>query len=116
MARKKTTTATKPKKPATKKKTTKRTSWLSSANTPLIEQYAKQMKSFAKAFADGVIEDSEIKEQESRLVELMKEVEPQLDDALHGKVTELLCEISVYDLMQMMTAMQKARPQSEFRG
>lgn len=118
MAKKKTATtaAAKPKKPAAKKKKAARTSWLSKANTPLIDQYAKQMQSFAKAFADGVIDDDEIKEQESRLVELMKEVEPQLDDELHAKVTQLLCETSVYDLMQMVNTMQKGRPQSEFRG
>jgi hypothetical protein len=46
----------------------------------------------------------------------MKEVEPQLDDAVHEKVTRLLCEMTAYNLMQMLHAMQEARPSTAFRG
>ena len=66
--------------------------------------------------ADGKVDDAEIKAQEARLVALMKEVEPLLDDALHEKVTQLLCELTAYDLMQMLHQMQQARPQTMFRG
>jgi len=116
MAKKQNATAAKNTKAATKKPRTKRTSWLSKTNAPLLDSYARQMKSFLKAAADGVIDDAEIKEQESRMVELMKEVEPQLSDELHAKITELLCEVTVYDLMQVMYTLQKNRPHPEFRG
>jgi hypothetical protein len=66
--------------------------------------------------ADGKIEASELRDQEGRLVALMKEIEPQLDDALHEKVTRLLCELAAYDLMQMVQTMQEARPKTVFRG
>jgi hypothetical protein len=104
----------KPVKPA---KRARRFKWLDpKTKTPLIDTYARKMKSYLKAFADGVIDDDEIKDQEKRLAALMKDVEPQLDDALHQQVTELLCEVTVYDLMQMMHAMQQARPATQFRG
>jgi hypothetical protein len=66
--------------------------------------------------ADGKIEASELRDQEARLVELMKELEPKLDDGLHEKVTRLLCELTAYDLMQMVHTMQNARPKTVFRG
>jgi hypothetical protein len=110
---KKTATA---KKPKTVKKH-KRTRWLDpKTDTPLLQRYARRMNSFLKAMADGIIEKHEIKEQEARLVALMKEVEPKLEDSLHEKVTTLLCELAVYDLMQMLHTMQEARPASRFRG
>jgi hypothetical protein len=46
----------------------------------------------------------------------MKEIEPQLDPQLHGQVTELLCELTAYDLMQALNMMQHARPATKFRG
>jgi hypothetical protein len=83
---------------------------------PLIEEYARQLDSFLTTMADGRVDDAEIKAQEERLVGLMREVEPQLDDALHAKVTRLLCELTAYDLMQMLHTMQQNRPRTAFRG
>ncbi|HJT77620.1 MAG TPA: hypothetical protein VJ739_10510 [Gemmataceae bacterium] len=85
-------------------------------HAPLIEQYARQLDSFLTTMADGRVDDAEIKAQEGRLVALMQEVEPQLDDALHAQVTRLLCELTAYDLMQMLHTMQQNRPRSVFRG
>jgi hypothetical protein len=101
----------------TKKAAKKRTSWLDKhSEHPLIEQYARQLDSFVDALADGKVETSEIKAQETRLVNLMKEIEPQLEDELHEKVTQLLCELTAYDLMQMIHGLQQARPKTKFRG
>jgi hypothetical protein len=47
-------------------------------------------------------------------VDLMKEVEPLLDNALHEKVTRLLCELTAYDLMQTLNLMRP--PARRFRG
>jgi hypothetical protein len=95
----------------------RRTSWLDpKSNTPLIDDYAREMQSFLGAMADGVIEKAELEKQEKKLVSLMKKIEPQLDDELHEQVTQLLCEISVYDAMQMLVELQESRPQSRFRG
>jgi hypothetical protein len=94
-----------------------RTNWFDEkTNEPLIDDYARQLDSFLQTMADGVVEEKEIKAQEGRLVKLMKEVEPKLDDTLHAKVTQLLCELTAYDMMQMLYTMQQARPKTKFRG
>ena len=93
-----------------------RKSWIDpETNEPLIDDYARQLESFVRAFEDGVISDSEISDQEARLVEVMKDVEADLDDATHAKVTRLLCELNAYDIMQFTYEMQKARAKM-FRG
>jgi hypothetical protein len=46
----------------------------------------------------------------------MREVEPLLDEKLHAKVTQLLCELTAYDIMHAVYTMQQARPKTAFRG
>jgi hypothetical protein len=87
-----------------------------SSKTPIIEEQARRLESFLTAVADGVVDESEVRDQEARLVALMREVEPLLDENLHAKVTQLLCELTAYDLMQTMHALHAARPKSVFRG
>jgi hypothetical protein len=94
-----------------------RSSWFDEAtNTPLIEQSARQLDSFVATMTDGRVDAEELHAQEVRLVALMKEIEPQLDDVLHEKVTRLLCELTAYNLFQMARAIQEARPRTRFRG
>lgn len=94
-----------------------RTSWFDDkSQTPQIEQYARNLTSFMDALADGRVDEQELKAQETRLTTLMKAVEPMLDDALHAKITELLCELTAYDLMQTLHEMQKSRRKTVFRG
>ncbi|MEZ6129564.1 MAG: hypothetical protein R3C59_12845 [Planctomycetaceae bacterium] len=93
-----------------------RKSWIDpDTNEPLIDDYARQLESFVRAFEDGVISDKEISDQEARLISVMQEVEAALDDATHAKVTKLLCELNAYDIMQFTYEMQKARA-AMFRG
>jgi hypothetical protein len=95
----------------------KRKSWFDEkSHTILIKEYAQHLASFVQAMADGKVDATELEAQQERLVTLMKEVEPQLDDALHEKVTRLLCELAAYDVMQMIYTMQEARPKTVFRG
>jgi hypothetical protein len=84
--------------------------------TPIIAEEARRLDSFLAAVADGRVDNSEVQEQEARLVALMKEIEPQLEPALHDKVTQLLCELTAYDMMNVMNMMQAARPTTKFRG
>ncbi len=105
------------KKPAAPPPRKRASSWLDeSSQMPIIERYARQLGSFIEAMADGVIEASELKTQEARLVQLMKDIESKLDDNLHAKVTKLLCELTAYDIMQMLHAMHGQRPQTVFQG
>jgi hypothetical protein len=91
--------------------------WFNEAShTPIIAEKSGRAESFVAAMAEGRLGESEIKEQERRLVALMEEVEPQLDPGLHAKVTELLCDLTVYNFMQAMHSVQQARPKTTFRG
>ncbi len=91
--------------------------WFDEATqTPLIENHARRLDSFLSAMADGEVDEHELQAQEARLVKLMKEVEPQLTPALHDKVTQLLCELTAYDIMHTFHIMQEAKPKTMFRG
>lgn len=92
----------------------KRQSWLDDATqTPLIDEYTQKLSTFIQAMADGKIDTTELTEQERRLVDLMKQIEPQLDDALHSQITQLLCELTAYNVMQALFSLQDARPKTE---
>ena len=94
-----------------------RKSWFDvKTNKPLIDEYAQGLESFVTTMADGKVEPKELSAQEKRVVKLMKEVEPLLDNAVHEKVTRLLCELTAYDIMQMLFAMDAARPKTKFQG
>jgi len=85
-------------------------------HTSLIAEKAQRTESFLAAMADGQIDPAEVAAQENRLVALMAEIEPQLAPELHAKVTELLCELTVYDFMQAMISLERSRPKTTFRG
>lgn len=94
-----------------------KSSWFDEATSELlIADHAQRLDSFLKAVADGEITDDELTSQEARVVKLMKEIEPQLDPKLHERVTQLLCEITAFDIMQAMNMMQSARPRAKFVG
>ena len=93
-----------------------RVNWLDDEGGVAIDDMAKRLSSFVQAMADGMISDEEVSTQESRVADLMREVEPLLDDATHAKVTELLCELTAFDIMQLLHTAQAARPKTAFRG
>lgn len=88
-----------------------RKSWLDDkGETTLIDGYAQQSSDFIQAMADGKIDDSEVEQQEAKLVALMKKIEPNLNDQQHAEMTELLCELSSFNVMQMLHVIHKSRP------
>ncbi|MFK7765910.1 MAG: hypothetical protein AB8B55_01620 [Mariniblastus sp.] len=94
-----------------------RKSWLDEkGETTLIDDYAHQTTSFIDAMADGKIDDAEIEAHEAKLVELMKKIEPKLDDEQHAEITELLCEMSAFNVMQMLHLIHQSRPKTKFVG
>ena len=107
-----------PKKAAASAKRSRSTSsWFDEAShKPLIAEQARRLKTFLAAMADGVIDKAELEAQEERLVAAMREIEPLLEPDLHAKVTRLLCELTAYDLMQVMHSFHEARPKSVFQG
>jgi hypothetical protein len=97
--------------------TTFKSKWFDeTSETPIIGEQARRLDSFLAAVADGRVEARELEEQEARLVNLMREIEPQLDPAMHDKITQLLCELTAYDMMNVMNLMQEAKPATKFRG
>ena len=94
-----------------------KTTWVDEdTDLPLITERARQLDSFVEAIADGKVTDAEVKTQEARVMKLLKEIEPQLDPQMRERVTELLCELSAYDMMQVLNIMSHSRPLSKFRG
>ena len=94
-------------------------SWLDDeGQTTLIDNYAQELATFMDAMADGKVDKNEVEQQEQRVVALMKEIEPQLDDATHEKITALLCELSAFNIMQILNQLYEARPRTttQFRG
>jgi arginine decarboxylase-like protein len=95
----------------------KTSSWFDeSTHVSLIADKAKELESFVSTFADGKVDISELKAQEQRVFDLMKEIEPQLDEKLHARLTELLCELTAYDFMQFVFALQESKPETKFEG
>jgi hypothetical protein len=95
----------------------KRTPWLdTTTNVPVIAEQAKRLESFIAAMADGNVDASELANQEARLVAAVKAVEPMLSDEQHSEVTRLLCELTAYDIMQLLHTLHQARPKTAFRG
>jgi len=62
-----------------------RISWLDEDGGPQIDTLARQLTTFLEAMADGRIDRDELEAQEARVVGLMRELEPLLDDELHQR-------------------------------
>ena len=94
-----------------------KTPWFDDASdAPMLSEYARKLDSFLDAVADGRIDSKELDAQEKRVVDLMKQVDPLLSPEAHELVTQLLCEVTAYDLMNAMHMAGKARPKTKFRG
>jgi hypothetical protein len=94
-----------------------RQSWLDEkSQAPQIDRYVEKLESVVEAMADGRVDDKELQAQQQRVISLMKEIEPQLNDELHAKVTDLLCALTALEMMETMHTMQQARPKTVFHG
>lgn len=91
----------------------KRMPWLDEkGESVLIDDYARELGTFLDALADGRIDKHELDSAEKRLVSLLKEVEPQLNDQVHEQVTRLLIEVSAYSVMQTLAEIEGAKIRS----
>ncbi|HEX2460802.1 MAG TPA: hypothetical protein VHJ58_11700 [Vicinamibacterales bacterium] len=92
-----------------------RTSWFDqNAEVPVVHEQIKKLESFTNALADGVVEKNELQAQEQRLLGAMKQLEPELSDDLHGKVTRVLVELSAYNVMRLLHELQAERARIAF--
>lgn len=78
-----------------------RTSWFDPEQGPLhLAEYFQRMGSWQQAIADGKITPEEIRDQSHRVIALLKEVEPLVNETEHQLVTETLYEMAVLQAMQ----------------
>ena len=91
-----------------------RTSWFDDTDLPVIDEQVQKLESFADAMADGQIEQRELDRQQESLVTAMKAVEADLNDAQHAKVTQLLVELSAYNIMRLVHELQTRRLEKGF--
>ena len=94
-----------------------RTSWFDDdAEQPLIQEQVSKLESFTSALADGQVSKQELSGQEKRVVAAMKQLEPELSDALHAKVTTVLVELTAYNVMRLLHELQHERARLAFDG
>jgi hypothetical protein len=92
-----------------------RTSWFDEdAEQPLIQEQVNKLESFTSALADGQVSRDELSGQEKRLVAAMRQLEPDLSDGLHAKVTAVLVELTAYNVMRLLHELQQERARMAF--
>lgn len=92
-----------------------RTSWFDDkAEHPAVLERVNSLESFTSAMADGRIDRTELDAQEKRLTSAMKHLEAELSDDLHGKVTDVLVELTAYNLMRLLHDLQAERTRMAF--
>ena len=94
-----------------------RISWFDEkTHMPVVDEQAQKLSTFVDAMADGVIDDSELEKQQSSVVAAMKDVEGNLNDEQHAKVTRLLIELSAYNIMRLLHELQGSRLERAMSG
>ena len=92
-----------------------KTSWFDDkAQHPILQERATKLESFTSALADGVVTKRELESQEQRLTAALKQLEPELSDALHEKVTTVLVELSAYNVMRLLHELNAERARMAF--
>ena len=94
-----------------------RKSWFDEkAEHPIVQEQVTKLQSFTNALADGIVERQELDGQERRLVAAMKGLEPELSDDLHAKVTNVLVELTAYNVMRLLHELHAERARIAFGG
>jgi hypothetical protein len=92
-----------------------RASWFDDrAEHPVIQEQIAKLESFTSAMADGVVEKRELDAQEQRVSAAMKKLEPELSDELHAKVTNVLVELTAYNVMRLLHELHAGRARVAF--
>ena len=92
-----------------------RTSWFDEkAEHEAIQERATKLEAFTSALADGVVSQQEVADQEQRLLKAMKTLEPALSDDLHAGVTNVLVELTAYNVMRLLHELQRERARLAF--
>ena len=93
-----------------------RTSWFDEkAKVPLLDKHVEKLEHFTKSMADGVIDKKELEKQQAALIKVMQEVEKDLNDDQHKKVTRLLVELTATTIMQVLHDLAAERVRKAFK-
>lgn len=84
------------------------------AQHPTLHESVEKLESFTAAMADGVIDKTELENQEQRLTAAMKALEPKLSDELHAHVTTVMIELTAYNIMRLLHELQTERARVAF--
>ena len=77
-----------------------RRGWFDRDGTAPFGSSVARLQSWQAALEDGIIEPHEVAAQTDRVVALLRELEPMLDDGQHEQVTRVLEEWAVLQAMQ----------------
>ena len=92
-----------------------RISWFDETkHLPVIDEQVQKLDSFVQAMADGVIDKTELENQQESLIRAMRAVESDLTDDQHAKITRLLIELSAYNVMRLLHELQTEKLQRAF--
>jgi hypothetical protein len=83
-------------------------------HVPVIDEQVHKLSAFVDAMADGVIDKGELEKQTASVVAAMEAVQGDLNDSQHQKVTQLLVELSAYNIMRLLHELQQTRMQRAF--
>ena len=81
---------------------------------PTLHERVEKLESFTSAMADGTVDRNELDAQERRLTAAMKALEPGLSDELHAQVTNVLIELTAYNVMRLLHELQAERARVAF--
>ena len=81
---------------------------------PTLHERLEKLDSFTSAMADGVVDRNELDAQERRLTAAMKALEPALTEELHAQVTDVLIELTAYNVMRLLHELQAGRARVAF--
>ena len=74
----------------------------------MFTEYLERMESWQKALSDGIIQPAEFREQADRVADLLRALEPKLNDELHAEVTQILYEWAVLQAMEKIVDLSEA--------
>ena len=91
------------------------TSWFDErAEHPTLHERVEKRESITSAMADGVVDKHELDAQEQRQASANKRLEPKLSAELHAQVTDVLIELTAYNVMRLLHELQTERARVAF--
>ncbi len=93
-----------------------RINWLDDqTNVPALDEHVQQLEHFTNSLADGIVDAEELAKQSEAVVAAIKAVQDELSDDQHAKVTQLLVELTAFNIMQTLHELTAGRVQAAMK-